>query len=548
MNKYKTQTFDLLIIGGGGSGLRAAIEAAKQGVKLAIISKETFGHAHTEKAMGGLNVAIKAPATPQQHYSDTIKGGWNINNHTMVRIFSEEMPERIHDLVSYGVKFDMLPDGTFYTWAGGKQSAPLNLCAGDYTGREMMQGLAAEVKKLKIPFFEEYFVTKIFANKKGVSGVLAFNRRDGTFTFFQTKAVVVAVGGAGQIYKITSNEPSNTGEGYAWAFDCGVNLADMEFIQFHPTGMAFPESVRGSLITEKVRGHKGKLYNTQGERFMLRYQPERKELAGRDEVARAIYTEIQEGRGTKHGAVYLDVRELGLTDIKKLIPDVYQKFMDVGVDISKEKMEISPTMHHVMGGIKINEWGESTLPGFFGTGEVTTSIHGANRLGGNSLAEGQVFGRRTGMRAAEYAKKAKQIAVSQAEIEAEIARIESIKQRKNGVSYTTLQKQLKKTMWDNVGIVRNEQSLLKAQKDIEDLRNEAEMIGATKKSLQSTLETIEMIKVARLIIASALMRKESRGAHFRSDYPQKDAAWEKNIIVKNVNGTIKTEVVPVIKE
>lgn len=543
--QYTTITIDLLIIGGGGAGLRAAIEAAKLGVKLAIISKEPFGHAHTEKAMGGLNVAIKAPATAQQHYEDTIKGGWNINNHKMVSIFAREMPDRIHDLVSYGVQFDRLPDGSFYTWAGGKQSAPLNLCAGDYTGREMMQGLASETKKHNIPFFSNYFVTKIFTDKKGVLGALAFDNKTKKFTFFQAKAIIVAAGGAGQLYKVTSNEPSNTGEGYAWAFDIGAELIDMEFIQFHPTGMADPR-VLGSLVTEKVRGHKGYLLNNKMERFMQRYQPKLMELAGRDEVTRAIYQEVQEGRGTKNGGVYLDVRHLGKKEILKLIPDVYQNFKDIGVDISKEMMEITPTMHHVMGGIRINEWGQSSVPGFFGCGEVTASIHGANRLGGNSLAEGQVFGRRTGIRASEFVNQATFQDIPKNDINAEIARTEEMKQEKNDVSSEDIRRRLKTIMWDAVGIVRSEKSLKKAQSIVEGLGKEVERISATNETLQSALETVEMIKVAKLIITAALKRQESRGAHFRSDYPETKPEWEKNIVISNKKGTIATRTVPVV--
>ncbi|OGK13224.1 hypothetical protein A3A93_03730 [Candidatus Roizmanbacteria bacterium RIFCSPLOWO2_01_FULL_38_12] len=543
----KTITTDIVVIGAGGAGLRASIEAVKMGARLAVISKEPFGRAHTEKAMGGLNVAIKPPASPEQHYQDTIKGGWYLNNHKLVHIFTHEMPDRIYDLVSYGVKFDRLPDGSFYTWAGGKQSAPLNLCAGDYTGREMMHGLASEVKKLKVPFYAHYFVTKIFADKKGVYGVYAFNQKNNRPVFFHTKAVIAAAGGAGQLYKITSNEPSNTGEGYVWGFNIGAELQDMEFIQFHPTGMAFPESEKGSLITEKVRGHKGKLINSKGERFMKRYQPERMELAGRDEVARAIYTEVQEGRGTKHGGVYLDVRELGLKDIKKHIPEVYAKFKKYGVDISREMMEITPTMHHMMGGIRFNEWGETNIPGFYAIGEVGTGIHGANRLGGNSLAEGQVFARRTGISSSIFVSKIKHRKFSDKIIKDETKRLDDLVKRTKGISFKEIRKELGSIMWDKVGIVRDEKTLVSAAEDIESLIKKAAKMKATKKTLQPVLETFEMVKLARIIIACAIVRKESRGAHFRSDYPKMNKKWEKNIIVKNVSGKIKTIVRPTIK-
>jgi len=270
---------DILIIGSGGSGLRAAIAASEKGAKVLIIAKELLKDAHTGWAMGGLNVALKAPATPQLHFEDTIKGGWFINNYKLARIFAEEMPDRIYDLERYGVKFDRLPDGSYFTWAGGKQSAPLNLCAGDYTGREMMQGLLAEVAMLDVPYLEYHYVTKLLRQGDKVVGAFLIDRKTGTYRVVQAKATIVATGGGGNMYKINTNAPSNTGEGYAWALDVGAELVDMEMIQFHPTGMAYPPEKRGTLVTEKVRGNGGILKNELGERFMQRYQPERLELA-----------------------------------------------------------------------------------------------------------------------------------------------------------------------------------------------------------------------------------------------------------------------------
>lgn len=548
MNNSETITTDILILGGGGAGLRAAIESATLGQKVFIISKEAFGRAHTEKAMGGINVAIKAPATPEQHFGDTVKGGWYVGNQRLVDIFTREMPDRVHDLVSYGVNFDRLPDGSFYTWAGGKQSAPLNLCAGDYTGREMMHGLVAETQKRGVKFLADHYVTKLLARDNKIYGAVALNLQTGALVVIQTKAIILAAGGGGQLYKITSNEPSNTAEGYAFAFDIGAPLIDMEFIQFHPTGMAYPESVQGSLITEKVRGHKGKLFNSKGERFMTRYQPERMELAGRDEVARAIFTEVKEGRGTEHGGVYLDVRELGHDEILKLIPDVYEKFHAVGVDISKQQMEITPTMHHMMGGVKIDEWGATPVAGFFAAGEVTGGIHGSNRLGGNSLAEGQVFGRRAGIQASTYAKNATLSDIPHDLVAAEVKRVTSYKPQKQGKTYGDIRKKLKTTMWDNVGIVREESKLKRALTDIETLEDTMKDVTASDTpSLQAVLETAEMIKVARLITTAALARTESRGSHFRQDFPDMDKKWEKNILLSQKGKTIDVHVVNTVK-
>ena len=269
---------------------------------------------------------------------------------------------------------------------------------------------------------------------------------------------------------------------------------------------------------------------------MKRYQPERMELAGRDEVARAIYTEVQEGRGTKHGGVYLDVRELGLKDIKKHIPEVYAKFKKYGVDISREMMEITPTMHHMMGGIRFNEWGETNIPGFYAIGEVGTGIHGANRLGGNSLAEGQVFARRTGISSSIFVSKIKHRKFSDKIIKDETKRLDDLVKRTKGISFKEIRKELGSIMWDKVGIVRDEKTLVSAAEDIESLIKKAAKMKATKKTLQPVLETFEMVKLARIIIACAIVRKESRGAHFRSDYPKMNKKWEKNIIVKNVSG------------
>jgi succinate dehydrogenase/fumarate reductase flavoprotein subunit len=457
---------DILIIGSGGSGLRAAIAGSEKGVKVLVVAKELLKDAHTGWAMGGLNVAMKAPATPQMHFGDTIKGGWFINNYRLARIFTEEMPDRINDLERYGVKFDRLPDGSYFTWAGGKQSAPLNLCAGDYTGREMMQGLLAEVNRLGIPCLEYHYVTKLIKQGDKVAGALLIDGGTGTYRVVQAKTTIVATGGGGSMYKINTNAPGNTGEGYAWALDVGAELVDMEMIQFHPTGMAYPPQKRGTLVTEKVRGNGGILKNRLGERFMQRYQPERLELAGRDEVTRAIYQEIQEGRGTEHGAVYLDITHWEEGKAEKLVPDVFAEHMEVGIDIRKQMMEVTPSMHHMMGGFAINEWGQTSIDGLYAVGEVTTSVHGANRLGGNSLAEGQVFGKRAGMHAAEYSKDTRSPHIAQQTVDAEVKRVEALLQRKAGLQAADILGAIKTVMWNNVGIMRDAQKLMLARKEI----------------------------------------------------------------------------------
>ncbi|HZO70917.1 MAG TPA: FAD-binding protein [Ktedonobacteraceae bacterium] len=563
---------DILIIGSGGSGLRAAIEATKRlsaslseasasaalaggisrqrGARVLVVAKEFLKDAHTGWAMGGLNVAMKEPATPQMHFEDTVNGGWYINNYKLARIFAEEMPDRIHDLENYGVKFDRLPDGSYFVWAGGKQSAPLNLCAGDYTGREMMQGLLAEVERLHIPFLEYHYVARLLKQGDRVVGAFLIDNRTGAYKVVQAKATIVATGGGGNMYKINTNAPSNTGEGYAWALDVGAELVDMEMVQFHPTGMAYPPEKRGTLVTEKVRGNGGILKNKNGERFMQRYQPQRLELAGRDEVTRAIYQEIAEGRGTEHGAVYLDTTHWEEGKAEKLVPDVFAAHMEVGIDIRKQMMEITPSMHHMMGGYAINEWGETGVKGLFAVGEVTTSVHGANRLGGNSLAEGQVFGRRAGIRAAEYVKQNLPVQIDPQIIGAEVRHIEAFRQRQNGPAPADMLGRIKAVMWNDVGIIRDAAHLENALREIKQLQVESQhLVAADEQQVQACLEIQDMLKTAEVIILAALERKESRGAHYRADYPQMDQAWVKNIrIRKDKQGKLVVRVTDPVKD
>jgi len=366
----------------------------------------------------------------------------------------------------------------------------------------------------------------------------------------QAKATVVATGGGGHMYRVHSNARSNTGEGYSWALEAGAELVDMEMIQFHPTGMAYPPEKLGTLITEKVRGNGGILKNKLGERFMARYQPELMELAGRDEVARAIYEEIQEGRGTEHNAVYLDTTHWEEGQVEKLIPDVFAAHMEVGIDIRKQMMETTPTMHHMMGGFVINEWGETTVDGLYAVGEVTASVHGANRLGGNSLGEGQVFGRRCGLRAAEYSKNSQIGLIGRTAVDQEIARVEDVLHRKGGVQAKEILGRIKDVMWDKVGMIRDAVRLESALKELSAIRADSQSLCAKDgEEQQACLEIHDMLNSAEMIAVCALERKESRGAHYRTDYPKRESAWEKNIrIFKNEDGKLITKVVPLTKE
>ncbi len=550
--KYKIIKTDILVIGAGGAGIRAAIEAKKSGLETILLGKEVLGCAHTGMAMGGMNAAMVKPATPEFHAQITIEGGYFINNYKMVKIFADEMPARVYDLESYGVIYDRLDNGEFYTWAGPKQKYPLNVCVGDYTGREMMQGLVDEARKLKIKYTDEFFVSKLLKVKGQIVGAIGINIRNAETVVFQAKSVILASGGAGRMYKVTTNAMSNTGDGYAMALNAGAELIDMEMVQFHPTGMANTPSSLGVLVTEKTRAHGGILRNIKGERFMSKYYPKEMELAKRDEVSRSIYQEVVAGLGTKNGAVYLHVDHWTKEKILEIIPDVYEQYKNTGVDISKEPMEIYPSMHHMMGGIKINEWGETIVPGLYAAGEVAGGVHGANRLGGNSIAEGQVFGRRAGIAAAKFSKKTKNISLPKDKIREEQKRIFSFITRKTGIIPHIVEDKLKQIMWDKVGIFRDEKKLVEAKKTINKLKLKAKKMKTRttlkerNRDLQDCLEIENMLATAESVIEAAILRKESRGAHSRTDYPKTLHEWRKNIIVKNIDGKVITEVIDVI--
>jgi len=551
--EFQTIKTDILVIGAGGAGIRAAIEAKKSGLSVFLLGKEVLGCAHTGMAMGGMNAAMVLPATPEFHAQITIEGGYFINNYKMVKVFGEEMPARIHDLESYGVIFDRLDSGEFYTWAGPKQKYPLNVCVGDYTGREMMQGLVDEARKLKIKYTDEFFVSKLLTVKGQVVGAIGINIRNAQTVVFQAKSVILASGGAGRMYKVTTNAMSNTGDGYAMALDAGAELIDMEMVQFHPTGMANTPSTLGVLVTEKTRAHGGILRNRKGERFMSKYYPKEMELAKRDEVSRSIYTEVAAGLGTKNGSVYLHVDHWTKSKILEIIPDVYEQYKNTGVDISKEPMEIYPSMHHMMGGVKINEWGETIVPGLYAVGEVAGGVHGANRLGGNSIAEGQVFGRRAGIAAAKFSKKIKYSAIPKEQIKKEQVRIFSFINRKVGVIPHVVEDKLKQVMWDKVGIFRDEKRLLQAKKAIAKLKLEAKKMKTRtslkerNRDLQDCLEIENMLVTAESVVDAAILRKESRGAHSRIDFPKALDEWKKNIVVRKENGKLVTNIINVIK-
>lgn len=551
---------DILIIGAGGAGLRAAIEAAQNGVDVLLLAKEVLGTAHTGMAEGGLNVALQEVNplnTPSVHFKDTLNGGAGINNQRLVDVFTRECPERVYDLESFGVIFDRTEDGKIAQRFSGKQTYPHTVFVGDYTGHALMAGLVAQARKLGVKYLDEHFVTKLFLRAGKVCGALAIDFKQGILRLIVAKSVLLASGGGGRMYKVTTNARSNTADGFAMAFGAGSPLIDMEMVQFHPTGMVFPASARGRLVTESVRGEGGVLRNTSGERFMERYNPERLELAGRDEVARAIYNEVLLGRGTEQGGVYLDISHLDPKVIEERLPDMLEQFLNVGVDIRKKPMEVYPSMHHLCGGVKIDEWGRTSVVGLHAAGEVTGGIHGGNRLGGNAIAECQVFGRRAALSAIDFAKADSHLLYPDDEdINNELERISAFLNRgSNYVAPEEFGDKLRDIMWNKVGIARTREGMSEAKSELSALGNEIKSLGSRLEGLRynndliNCLEDVNMILVASAIVESALLRQDSRGAHYRMDYPNQDPEWSRfnTQVLLGEDGSIQSSRIPIVE-
>ncbi len=539
---YKTLNTDLLIIGAGGSGLRAAVEAVKSDVNVTIVSKSLLGKAHTVMAEGGIAASL-GDVDPEDnwkvHFNDTMVEGVYISDWRLVEKLAKEAPDRVYELERMGALFDRTPEKKIMQRAFGAHTYRRLCHVGDKTGLELLRTLEDQIlHSQKVNIMDEVFVTKLIKNKDAVIGAIALDMKTGEFLAINAKATIIAGGGCGRIYEVTSNSWESTGDGIALAFDAGAEMMDMEMMQFHPTGMVWPPGVRGLLVTESIRGEGGLLYNSKGERFMLKYSPVKKELDARDVVARSIYKEVQEGRGTEHGAVYLDISYKGKDFIMKKLPGMYMQFKEfAGIDITKEKMEVAPTTHYYMGGIKIDpETNSTNVKGLFAVGEAASGVHGANRLGGNSLADLLVFGKYVGINAAAYAKNVEYQKIEGREITDEITRIKGFL-NKNGKNPYSLTEKLRKSMSDNVGIVRNEEGLKKALSTIEEIKREYKEIGVDgslkfNPGLLQCLELYSMLTISELLVKGAILRKESRGAHYRSDFPKKDKKWLKNIIFK----------------
>jgi len=542
-DKFETHEHDVLVIGAGGAGLRAAIEALAQGVTVGVVCKSLLGKAHTVMAEGGIAAAmanVDASDDWRTHFRDTMRGGKMLNNWRMAQLHAQEAPARVRELEQWGAIFDRTEDGRILQRAFGGHTFRRLCHVGDRTGLEMIRTLQDRGVHMGFDVYMECTVVQLLKDGPRIAGAVAYWREQGRFVVFKAKSVVIATGGIGKAWPITSNSWEYTGDGMALAYEAGADLLDMEFVQFHPTGMVWPPGVQGLLVTEAVRGEGGILRNKMGERFMEKYDPKRMELSTRDVVARSIYTEVREGRGTEHGGAYLDISHKPAEYVKRKLPSMYHQFKELAdVDITKGPMEVGPTCHYMMGGIRVDaETAQSTVPGLFAAGEAAAGLHGANRLGGNSLSDLLVFGRRAGLAAANHAKQVSSPAMDSAQLErAEKEALEPF-QRKDGENPYAIHRDLQTTMHNLVGIFRNREDVQRALGELEKFRQRLARVSIEGSRMFNpgwhlSLELKSMLTISEAVSRSALVREESRGAHSRIDFPNVDPAWgSKNNIVR----------------
>ncbi len=587
--EYQTHAYDVLIIGAGGAGLRAAIEASASGLKVGVICKSLLGKAHTVMAEGGMAAAlanVDERDSWKVHFADTMRGGQYVNNWRMAQLHAQEAPARVRELEAWGAVFDRTTDGRILQRNFGGHRYPRLAHVGDRTGLELIRTLQDHGIHKGMDVHMETTVVRLLKDGDRIAGAFAYTRERGRFVVFQAKAVILSTGGLGKAYKITSNSWEGTGDGHTLAYDAGAELQDMEFIQFHPTGMVWPPSVQGILVTEGVRGEGGILLNNKGERFMFNDIPEAyrnqtakdpeegwrycqgdksalrpPELLTRDHVARCIVREVREGRGSPHGGVYLDIAWIreklpnAAEHIKKKLPSMYHQFKELGgIDITTQRMEVGPTTHYVMGGVRVNgETQMSRVPGLFAAGECAVGINGANRLGGNSLSDLLVFGKRAGEHAALYARDAAQPAIHADQLEA-AARWALAPFDRSGTAEGAYQVQaaLQELMQHDVGIVRREEEMLHALAEIAKLRERAGQCKVTgnrdyNPGWHTALDLHNLLTVSEAIARCGVARKESRGGHFRDDYPKKvDHFGTVNLVVhKDASGQMVLNEVPI---
>jgi succinate dehydrogenase / fumarate reductase flavoprotein subunit len=595
---YETFEYDVLVIGAGGAGLRAAIEASAAGVKVGLVCKSLLGKAHTVMAEGGVAAAmgnVDDRDNWKVHFADTMRGGQYVNNWRMAELHAQEAPARVHELEAWGAVFDRTQDGKILQRNFGGHKYPRLAHVGDRTGLEMIRTLQDHGIHQGITVHMEYTIVALLKDGDRVVGAFGYDRERGRFKIFKAKAVVLSTGGLGRAYKITTNSWEGTGDGVSLAYHAGAELLDMEFIQFHPTGMVWPPSVQGLLITEAVRGEGGVLRNKDGKRFMYddipdnyksqtstdpeegwRYTQGDKnakrppELLTRDHVARCIMREVKAGRGSPHGGVFLDICWIkekipnAAEHIKKKLPSMYHQFMQLAnLDITKEPMEIGPTTHYAMGGIRVNGDTQATnVPGLFAAGECAAGLHGANRLGGNSLSDLIVFGKRAGEFAAKYAQEnsAGQINEAQVEVAAREALGPFERGAKTGASADgpyQVQHELQEMMQKLVGIVRREDELAQALDGLGKLYERAQHVAVYghreyNPGWHTAIDLKHLLTISEAITRAAIDRKESRGGHFREDFPEKDPAAAKynSVISKGADGLmqLRREPIPAMRE
>ena len=532
--EYESHDHDVLIIGAGGAGLRAALGALAQGAKVGVVCKSLLGKAHTVMAEGGIAAAMGNVDTADDwrtHFRDTMRGGKLLNNWRMAQIHAQEAPDRVRELEQWGALFDRTQDGQILQRAFGGHSFRRLCHVGDRTGLEMIRTLQDRGVQLGIDVYMECTITRLLKDGDRVAGAFGYWREQGRFVVFRAKSIVLATGGIGKAWKITSNSWEYTGDGMALAYDAGAELMDMEFVQFHPTGMVWPPGVQGILVTEAVRGEGGVLRNKLGQRFMEQYDPKKMELSTRDVVARAIYTEVREGRGTEHGGAYLDISQKPADYVKKKLPSMYHQFKELAdVDITKGPMEVGPTCHYMMGGIRVDaETAKSSIPGLFAAGEAAAGLHGANRLGGNSLSDLLVFGHRAGLAAAEHAKAIQAASIDSGQVEEAAREILAPFAHKSGESPYAIHRDLQEIMQNLVGIFRTKEDLTRALEELEKLKDRAEHVSVEGSRLFNpgwhlARDLKAMLTVSEAVTRSAIARQESRGAHSRIDYPGLDVS------------------------
>jgi succinate dehydrogenase / fumarate reductase flavoprotein subunit len=587
MPDYETFEYDVLVIGAGGAGLRAAIEASAAGVRFGLVCKSLLGKAHTVMAEGGIAAALANVDERDNwkvHFADTMRGGQYVNQWRMAELHAKEAPDRVRELEAWGAVFDRTRDGRILQRHFGGHKYPRLAHVGDRTGLEMIRTLQDHGVHQGIDVHMEHTILALLKDGDRVVGAFGYERERGRFRIFRAKAVVLATGGIGRAYKITSNSWEYTGDGHALAYDAGAELIDMEFVQFHPTGMVWPPSVMGILVTEGVRGEGGILTNKEGKRFMFESIPENyraqtadseeegwrycqghkdarrpPELLTRDHVSRCIVREIKEGRGSPHGGVFLDISWIkqkmpnAAEHTKRKLPSMYHQFKQLAdIDITEQPMEVGPTTHYIMGGVRVDPNTQMTrLPGLFAAGECAAGINGANRLGGNSLSDLLVFGKRAGEFAAKFARENQHGTIDRQKIDIVAREALASFERRDGENPYAIQKDLQETMQDLVGIVRNETEMRQALEKIGNFKMRAEKTAVAgnreyNPGWHTALDLKNLLTVSEAITCAALERKESRGAQFREDYPNKDERFGKvnTIVWKADDGAMQVRLEP----